>query len=469
MHNFEPLMEIPYYYPCNFPLIHEVLLRQNAASSLSLLANSRLYGLPACSGEGLMKAYFDKLGYKEAVWIMKGKTERGGFDAGMAHAHEVIERGELLITTGTSYYLPYCDDYLNPLYIEKLVDPNSRLYLVDHWLAVYGMNDAGVMVYDPVPSRYKGELSMSSFHEFWRGNKAIPELAAAKRREEIHSYCTVEIAAERSLSPASYEEAMLRVLRTQIHEFLKGREIEIGGKSYFFGHAVSLRLLKQTAAFLSGENAIFGALSALLFDMRWSRYFFRDFLHDLARLPGHGETPFALEFDDMLRCWEQAHKLLVGSSSALRKGKQAHRVIDFVGKLVRREFDFYERLEAHYSGAAVLLDRTDSGQGDALSPNRSNQSKLLDIVLDGCREVTLSHAASLPGELGSGTALYGRDGYLDSLGLVSLLAVVEQSIEEQLGTRIELTEMGLPQQSDNPFRTVESLVNYLAGHLEEAG
>ena len=80
--SFAPVMDIPYYYPCNFPLIHEVLLRQGSISSLALLAASRLYCLPSCADNGLVKPYFHKLDYGEPIWEMYGQRELGSFEEG---------------------------------------------------------------------------------------------------------------------------------------------------------------------------------------------------------------------------------------------------------------------------------------------------------------------------------------------------------------------------------------------------
>ncbi|MEK3882080.1 hypothetical protein [Paenibacillus sp. PL2-23] len=470
MEPFRPLEDIPYYYPCNFPLIHEVLRRQHGFSSLGLLAGARLYGLPACSSEGLVKTYFNKLNYKEAIWLMNGYTELGGLQEGLELARELTARGELMLTTGTSYYLPYCEDYLNPVYISKLTDPQSRLYLVDHWLAVYGVSETEVHIYDPVPARFKGSLPIPVFDAYWKGNQCIPELAAAKRREELHSYCTVSIAPEAPLSAAAYEEALLRVLLTHVHEFLAGREVESGGRTYFFGHAVSLKLLRQLAQGLPRtDQAAFSQASGFLFDMRWSRYFFRDLLYDVVRLPGDGFTAFAEEFDHLIRSWEHAHKLLVSSAVARREGESVTEVLDVIGKLVNQEYSFYERLQAYAGGAAPLLEQEGEDSEESASISTPNRDELLRIVLDGCQEIAYAYSAKAPGELGGHTPLYGRDGFLDSLGLVSLLAVVEQSVEEELGARIALSDRAAQQWSNNPFRTVDSLVAYLKGCLEEAG
>ena len=149
IHSFDPLLDIPYYYPCNFPLIHEVLQRQGSMSSLAMLAASRLYTLPSCEDNGSVKTYFHKLDYDEPIWQMNDQRELGSFEEGIMQILRQLEAGRLL-ATGTSYHLPYCDDYHNPEYINKHVKPSSRHYLVDHWLAVYGMDEDHMYVYDPV-------------------------------------------------------------------------------------------------------------------------------------------------------------------------------------------------------------------------------------------------------------------------------------------------------------------------------
>lgn len=139
IHSFQPTMDIPYYYPCSIPLIHEILQRQGSVSSLGLLASSRLYSLPSCSDYGLMKPYYHKLNYGEPVWEVFEEREFGSFEQGKEHIQRRLREGELFVATGTSYCLPYGEDYRNPEYIHKLVKQDSRLHLVDHWLAVYGM------------------------------------------------------------------------------------------------------------------------------------------------------------------------------------------------------------------------------------------------------------------------------------------------------------------------------------------
>lgn len=459
---FEPSMDIPYYYPCNLPLIREVLAWQGIRSGLGLLAASRLYGVPACSDTGLVKTYFNKLDYDEAVWRQTGKTEFADLDEGLREGRRLIGEGELFLATGTSYYLPYCEDYLSPKYIEKLVDPASRQYLVDHWLAVYGIEEARVHVYDPVPARYVGPLSMQAFDDFWKGNKAIPELERAKRKEELHSYCAIRIAASDDARSTSYGELLLRAVATHAHEYLSAREVADGERTYCFGHAVTRRLLAQLHRDLSEGSASAGALSAFVFDMRWSRYFFRDLLREAAEALGSPFDAHAAAFEAVIADWEQAHKQLQGRSAAERLAQLGIAL----EALAKREYRLYETLWAD-SRAGGLFARRPRPDGSDLGVRGVRREAVLRIVLDSCEDLNRFHNGAIPVELGAEAPLYGRNGNLDSLGLVSLLAAVEQGIEETLGCEVALSEIAAASIPDSPYRTVDALVGYLLERLPE--
>lgn len=456
---FEPPLDIPYYYPCNLPLIREALERQGRRSSLALLAAARLYGLPACSDTGLVKTYFNKLDYAEAVWRQTGRTEYAGLEEGLREARRLIAGGELVLATGTSYYLPYCEDYLSPKYIDKLVDPKSRLYVVDHWLAVYGIEETRLHVYDPVPARYVGPLSLQAFHDFWKGNRAIPELAGAKRKEELYSYCSVGVAAGDDAA-ASYAEALLRALATQAHEYLSAREIAEGERTYYFGHAVTRRLQAQAHACLADGAASLGALSAFVFDMRWSRYYFRDLLREAAVTLGAPFDGHAAAFEAILADWETAHKQLQGGAAPAERIARLGPALEALGQ---REYRLYEALWRDARSGGLFPKRPRAEDGDR------RRAAVLRIVLDSCEDLNRVQRGAIPVELGAEAPLYGRNGNLDSLGLVSLLASVEQGIEEALGCGVALADLATAAGADSPYRTVDTLVGYLLQRLPAAG
>ena len=56
-------------------------------------------------------------------------------------------------------------------------------------------------------------------------------------------------------------------------------------------------------------------------------------------------------------------------------------------------------------------------------------------------------------------------GQLDSLGLINLIVLVEQKIEEQVGVSISLIDGDMAEGDGSPFGSVQSLAAYVAGVL----
>lgn len=63
------------------------------------------------------------------------------------------------------------------------------------------------------------------------------------------------------------------------------------------------------------------------------------------------------------------------------------------------------------------------------------------------------------------TVLYGSEGALDSLGLVSLIMDVEQAINERTGGSLVLADAQAMSERRNPFRDVRSLADYVMSRL----
>jgi acyl carrier protein len=63
------------------------------------------------------------------------------------------------------------------------------------------------------------------------------------------------------------------------------------------------------------------------------------------------------------------------------------------------------------------------------------------------------------------TVLFGAHGKLDSLGLVNLITLTEQKVEDTLGTTIVLADERALSQEDSPFQTVASLSAYICSVL----
>jgi D-alanine--poly(phosphoribitol) ligase subunit 2 len=66
-------------------------------------------------------------------------------------------------------------------------------------------------------------------------------------------------------------------------------------------------------------------------------------------------------------------------------------------------------------------------------------------------------------------ALIGNDARLDSLGLVNLIVLVEEKIQQKFGVGITLVDERAMSQSKSPFRTLGSLAEFVQEQLNEHG
>lgn len=95
------------------------------------------------------------------------------------------------------------------------------------------------------------------------------------------------------------------------------------------------------------------------------------------------------------------------------------------------------------------------------------REKIANIVLKTVEEFTITYEQKIPFELGEAAPLFGKEGVLDSLGLVSLIVMVEQAIEDELGVFLILADEKAMSQKTSPFLTSGLLVDYISRLIEE--
>lgn len=92
---------------------------------------------------------------------------------------------------------------------------------------------------------------------------------------------------------------------------------------------------------------------------------------------------------------------------------------------------------------------------------------LVTIILDAVTELNAALDEPLPIQLGADMPLFGREGMLDSLGLVTLISAIEMGIEDRMGRSIRLADEKAVSQTRSPFRTVGSLAEFAERRLAE--
>lgn len=69
--------------------------------------------------------------------------------------------------------------------------------------------------------------------------------------------------------------------------------------------------------------------------------------------------------------------------------------------------------------------------------------------------------AGVPAVLEPETCIYGKTGFMDSVGLVSLALEIERQMEEKYGLTLPIMDDGAFSSKHSPFRSVSTLENYI--------
>ncbi|WP_017305367.1 hypothetical protein [Spirulina subsalsa] len=93
--------------------------------------------------------------------------------------------------------------------------------------------------------------------------------------------------------------------------------------------------------------------------------------------------------------------------------------------------------------------------------------KLIDLILQSIEEIGEEQQIEVPTNLSPDTALFGKNGLFDSLGLVSLVVALEQGIEDEFKLSLSLADERAMSQKNSPYRTIESLANYAHSLISE--
>lgn len=96
-----------------------------------------------------------------------------------------------------------------------------------------------------------------------------------------------------------------------------------------------------------------------------------------------------------------------------------------------------------------------------------DQELVRAIVLDALGALNQQRAVADRFSPARDTIVYGEDGALDSLELVTFIMEVEQRLEERLGASVALADDRAVSRRVSPFRSVPSFVDFIVSRLEE--
>ena len=96
-----------------------------------------------------------------------------------------------------------------------------------------------------------------------------------------------------------------------------------------------------------------------------------------------------------------------------------------------------------------------------------NQQNVLAAVLEAVTELNEQLDSEHKLELYAETRLLGKSSKLDSFGLVNLIILVEEKLNDKFDRSITLADERAMSQDHSPFRSVQSLADYAYTLLSE--
>jgi len=97
-----------------------------------------------------------------------------------------------------------------------------------------------------------------------------------------------------------------------------------------------------------------------------------------------------------------------------------------------------------------------------------DRTQVVSAVLAAIEELNQDLPSGKALETAPDTVLFGKGSRLDSLGLVNLIVAVEGALADELEVEITLADEKAMSQASSPFRTVDTLVDYIVTRLQES-
>lgn len=88
--------------------------------------------------------------------------------------------------------------------------------------------------------------------------------------------------------------------------------------------------------------------------------------------------------------------------------------------------------------------------------------RILRAIFDAVDEVNEYLPKRHRIEKSRGTALIDESNQIDSLALVSLIATIEQKVEDEFAVAINLADGGLLSRINNPFKSLATLADHIS-------
>jgi acyl carrier protein len=94
------------------------------------------------------------------------------------------------------------------------------------------------------------------------------------------------------------------------------------------------------------------------------------------------------------------------------------------------------------------------------------KDEVIQLIITTVTETANAEGIPLPQPVAASTRLFGQEGLLDSMALVSVVIAIEQQISDKYGKGVALADEKALSQRSSPYRSVETLADYALTQLQ---
>ena len=92
------------------------------------------------------------------------------------------------------------------------------------------------------------------------------------------------------------------------------------------------------------------------------------------------------------------------------------------------------------------------------------REEMINLIIETAAELGADEIG-LEDTLREESVLFGKEGVLDSMGLVTLVIAVEQAVEDKFDTHVGLADEKAMSQTRSPYRSVATLADYAVSQI----
>lgn len=93
------------------------------------------------------------------------------------------------------------------------------------------------------------------------------------------------------------------------------------------------------------------------------------------------------------------------------------------------------------------------------------KNEIIEIIFKSVEEVNQQHDTEILKDLNA--KLFGKESNLDSLGLVNLIVLLEENINNEFDVSISIADEKAMSQKNSPFQSLDTLAQYIMELVNE--